>query len=127
MSNVKVPAFKIGSVPIERVEKVKYPGHIICEDMSDDADIARQNQSLYAQGNMLIMKLHMCTAGIKLKLCESHCTPMYCAQLWWNYKKETMRRFVVSYHNILKRVIGLSKYDVYIFLGFNHVTLLSGA
>ena len=36
---------------------------------------------------------------------------MYCAHLWWNFKKGTMRKFAISYHNLLKRVIGLSKYE----------------
>ena len=53
----------------------------------------------------------MCSIDVKLKLFEAHCSPMYCAQLWWDFRRATMKRFVVSYHNILKRVIGLSKYE----------------
>ena len=64
MNDVKVPTFKLGSVPIENANKVKYLGHIITADMTDDADIARQNKSLYAQGNTLIRKFHMCTIDI---------------------------------------------------------------
>ena len=111
MHDVKVPLFMLGNVPIAKVESVKYLGHILSEEMSDDADISRQNKSLYAQGNTIIRKFHMCTVDVKLKLFEAHCSSMYSAQLWWNFKKDTMKRFIVSYHNILKRVIGLSKYE----------------
>ena len=111
MHGVKVPLFMLDNVPIAKVESVKYLGHILSEETSDDADISRQNKSLYAQGNTIIRKFHMCTVDVKLKLFEAHCSSMYSAQLWWSFKKDTMKRFIVSYHNILKRVIGLSKYE----------------
>ena len=111
MSDVKAPTFMLGSTPIDKVESVKYLGHILTSDMSDDFDISRQNKSLYARGNMLIRKFHMCTIDVKLKLFETHCSSMYSAQLWSKFRKDTMKRFVVSYHNILKRFIGLSKYE----------------
>ena len=53
----------------------------------------------------------MCTVEVKLKLFETYCSPMYCAHSWWNFRKETMNRLIVSYHNLLKRIIGLSKYE----------------
>ena len=101
----------LGSVVLDNVNKIKYLGQIITADMTDDADIARQNRNLCAQGNMTIRKFHMCSLDVKIKLFESHCSPLYCAHLWWNYKKGTMTQFAVSYHSLLKRVIGLSKFE----------------
>ena len=36
---------------------------------------------------------------------------MYTAQLWWNYKKSTITKLQISYHNILKMILGMSKYE----------------
>ena len=101
----------MGGIPIDKVEKVKYLGHFITDDLSDDADIARQNRVLCCQGNMILRKFHMCSADVKLKLFRVHCTPMYCSHLWWNFRKGTMTKFVTCYHNLLKRALGLSKFE----------------
>ena len=31
--------------------------------------------------------------------------------LWWNYKKMAVTKLQITFHNILKRNIGISKYD----------------
>ena len=36
---------------------------------------------------------------------------MYGVQLWWNYKKSTLNRLHIAYHNILKLFIDMSKYE----------------
>ena len=36
---------------------------------------------------------------------------MYTAQLWWNYKKSTITKLQIAYHNILKMFLGMSKYE----------------
>ena len=105
LKDVKVPTFRIGSTPLPFTDKVKYLGHIVTKDLTDDADIQRQNRVLFSQGNVLLRKFHMCSTDVKLTLFRTHCSSMYCAHLWWNFKKGTMRKFVVSYHNLLKRVI----------------------
>ena len=58
----------------------------------------------------------MCTMNIKVSLFRSHCTPMYCAQLWCRFKssnnrKGALSKLYVAYHNILKLLIGVSKYE----------------
>ena len=32
-------------------------------------------------------------------------------QLWWSYKKSSMSKLLVSYHNIFKLFIGVSKFE----------------
>ena len=46
------PVFYIQNNIIERKTKAKYLGHIISDDMSDDADVFRQVKCLYIRGNM---------------------------------------------------------------------------
>ena len=45
-------SFVINGYVIEESVKVKYLGHIICNDLSDD-DMMRQRLQLYAQGNVI--------------------------------------------------------------------------
>ena len=90
---------------------VKYLGHFICSDLSDDTDILRQRRCLSIQGNVLLCKFHMCSIGVRLALFRSFCSPMYTSQLWWNYKKCTMRRLLITYHNVFKMSIYMSKYE----------------
>ena len=59
-------------------------GHYITHDISDDEDINRQRRTLFVQGNIILLKL-MCSFSVKLTLFRTYCSPMYTAQLWWNY------------------------------------------
>lgn len=107
----KLPKFHFYEQTIEEVSKVKYLGHFISSDRSDDEDMGRQRRQLYMQGNSILRKFHMCTWDTKITLFNSYCSPMYTAQLWWNYKKSTVNRLSISYHNIMKMFLGLSKYE----------------
>ena len=60
MRKVKIPNFILGSIPLVSVDKVRYLGHIITEDMTDELDIASQNKSLFVRGNMTINMFHIC-------------------------------------------------------------------
>jgi len=60
---------------------------------------------------MILRKFHMCSPEVKLKLFRTYCTPMYTSQLWWSYKKSSINRLYISYHNIFKLFLGLSKFE----------------
>ena len=60
---------------------------------------------------MILRKFHMCNLEVKLTLFRSFCTPMYTSQLWWNYRKSSINKLYISYHNIFKLFIGFSKYE----------------
>ena len=47
------PSFIVNGDVIPESEKVKYLGHIICSDLSDDEDMMRLRRHLYAQGNVI--------------------------------------------------------------------------
>ena len=53
----------------------------------------------------------MCSVPVKLKLFNSYCSSLYTPHLWWNYKKISVTKLQITYHNILKRNIGPSKYE----------------
>lgn len=77
---------------------VKYLGHILTENMSDDEDIYRQCRALYAQANTLARKFGSFTEHVKLTLFKAYCTPLHTAHLWTTYKKASLQ---VAYNNAL--------------------------
>ena len=97
LKGVTLPKFVLNGEYIDEVEQSKYLGHIFTNDLTDNADIARQ--------------FHMCTPDVKLTLFRTYCTPMYTSQLWWSYRKATINKLYTSYHNILKMFLGLSKFE----------------
>ncbi len=111
LATSKLPSFTLNNQPIQEVNKIKYLGHMITNDGTDDADIGRQRRQLYVRGNMLLRKFHMCNLYTKINLFQTYCAPMYTAHLWWKYKRTTINGLYTSYHNILKMFAGLSKFE----------------
>ncbi len=69
-----------GAVLLISVE-VKFLCYFMTDGFRDDRDINRQCHKLYAQGNRLIRKFHMCTPDVKVSLFKTYCTPMYTTHL----------------------------------------------
>ena len=90
-----IPNFKLNGIILHVVASYKYH---ITDDLSDDDDINRQRRTLFVQGNIILRKFNMCSLGVKLTLFRTYCSPMYTAQLWWNYKKCTITKLQISYH-----------------------------
>ena len=101
----------IDGVLVEQVDSVKYPRHFLTCELSDDIYIRRQCRELNVRGNILRRTFHMCRVPVKLKLFNSYCSSLYTPHLWWNYKNVSVAKLQISFQNILKRNIGLSKYD----------------
>ena len=96
------PSFLLSDKVLNVVDKVRYLGHIIRDDLSDDDDIQRQYCKLYAQANMLGRKFHMCTDDVKISLFKAYCTPMYTAHLWCRYSKSKYNKLRVAYNDALR-------------------------
>ena len=60
VKDFSLPSFGMNGESINEVPFVKYLGHVISADMKDDLDIMRQCRQLYAQGNALARRFHMC-------------------------------------------------------------------
>ena len=88
-----------------------YLGHFLTCELSADVDIRRQRRVLNVRGNILSRKFHMCSVPVKLKLFNSYCASLYTPHLLWNYKKNISVTTLQITYNILKRNIGLSKYE----------------
>ena len=109
MKGVNFGDFHIGDEVIPYKPIVKYLGHYISDDMSDDRDIKRQYQYLYGRANMLVKKFKNCSDDIKIQLFRSYCTGMYTGQLWWNYSKRVMKKLVVAYNRAFRLLMGLPR------------------
>ena len=98
------PDFLLSS-SVLKVCEIKYLGHYISSDLSDDKDIYRQCRMLYAQANMLLRKFSMCSVAVKTTLFRSYCTPMYTAHLWHRYRKCSMRKLTVAYNDCMRLLL----------------------
>ena len=78
--------------------------------MTDDADMMRQRRQLYALGNVLSRRFHMCSIEVKNTLFRSFCTPMYTCQLWWNLSVQSMHTLNVAYNNAFRFMHHLPTY-----------------
>ena len=67
MKNV-YPVFTVNGKIVDESDTARYLGHIICNSGKDDKDIMRQCQQLYARGNALFRKFHMCSMSVKIQL-----------------------------------------------------------
>ena len=85
------PDFKLSGKVLNICSEVKYLGHVITDQLTDDEDIFRQCRMLYVRANELARKFGWCTVGVKLTLFKAYCSPMYTAHLWLKYKKPAFR------------------------------------
>ena len=110
MDHAAPPAFTVNGSIIGESDKVKYLGHIICNDMSDDDDMMRQRRQLYAHGNVLSRRFHMCSLEVKNVLFRTFCTPLYTCQLWSRYTARSLHKLYVAYNNAFRMMHHLPTY-----------------
>ena len=105
------PVFRIQNNLIVRKPKAKYLGHIINEDMSDDADVFRQVICLYIRGNIISRKFANCSINVKLLLVfKTYYSCLYTSQLLGTCLSRTMNRLKVAYNDSLRIVLGIPRY-----------------
>ena len=95
---------------IYNIVKVKYLGHIICNDLSDDDNMMRQRRQLYAQGSVISRRFHMCSVEVKKMLFRTFCTPMYTCQLWWKFNAQRWHKLKVAYNTAYRMLHRLPTY-----------------
>ena len=103
------PSFVMNGELIKELPFVKYIGHVISADMKDDLDITRQCRQLYAQGNALARRFHMCSDNVKVTIIRSYCSSLYTSQLWWKYKVNSVRKLYVAYNNAFRMIFMLPR------------------
>ena len=98
-----VKPFKISNETLTEVTEAKYLGYFLTADGKDDRDMTRACGQLYAQGNSLIRKFHMCTEKVKIKLFITYCSQLYCAHLWqFRDTEKFYRKVMVAYNHVFR-------------------------
>ena len=105
-----VQPFKLSNEVLKEVTEFKYLGYVITADGKDDGDMMRACRQIYAQGNSLIRKFHMCTEKVKIKLFTTYCSQIYCAHLW-QYRdfEKAYRKVKVAYNNVFRMFLKLPR------------------
>ena len=80
----------------------KYLGVFLSSNRSDQKDLTRQLRAIYTRGNILIRKSSKCSDDVKMQLFSSHCTNLYCSQLWSHYSASSLQRVAVAYNNVFR-------------------------
>ena len=110
LRNAVVPNFRLCNDNLTEVKETKYLGHLIKADGKDDKDIQNACGKLYAQGNSLIKKFHMCTDKVIIKLFVTFYSQFYCAPLWYfNKTDKTYNKLRVAYNNVFRFLLGLPR------------------
>ena len=104
------PEFCLCGQVLNVCSQAKYLGHFITHDMSDDADLGRQCRRLYAQGNTLVRKFHICSTEVKVTLFKTYCTPLYTAHLWSRYRKCSMKKLTVAYNDCMRILLRVPRF-----------------
>jgi hypothetical protein len=103
----KNPLITLAGQHLKYVDSYRYLGCLISSDQSDDNDIDRQRRWLLTNANRIIRKFHKCSDEVKIMLFKTFCCNMYCSHVWSNYKKSTLNKLKVSYHNALRWLLKL--------------------
>ena len=104
------PMFFLSGNALGVCNEAKYLGHYLSDDLSDDRDIQRQCNKLYAQANMLKRRFHMCSSDVKASLFRAYCTPLYTAHLWDSYKAKSFQRLNVAYNDALRMLLRVPRW-----------------
>ena len=110
IKNATVSPFKLCGENLTEVSDTKYLGHILSAEAKDGKDMIRACRQLYAQGNSLIRKFHMCTEKVKIKLFVTYCSQFFCAQLWqFNKSDKIYKKLYVAYNNVFRYFLRLPR------------------
>ncbi len=92
-------------------KEIKYLGHFLTDELSDDRDIYPQCCKLYAQANMLIPKFSVCSSCVKCSFFRAFCSPMYTAYLWCNYRRSSMKRLKVAHNDAIRLLLQVPRWQ----------------
>ena len=104
-----LPKVYLGKQLVDYVQKYKYLGSVMFNDLPDDGDVQRQIRAMYSRANMLVRKFGKCNEEIKKQLFRTYLGNSYCSQLWTRVKSHQMNKLKVAYNNSLRIFFRLPK------------------
>ena len=64
----------LGEAPLTVTNSYEYLGHIITDNLSDEADLEDKERCLYRRSNVLLRTFHFCSDEVKNKLFTCYCS-----------------------------------------------------
>ncbi|PZC82816.1 hypothetical protein B5X24_HaOG209601 [Helicoverpa armigera] len=107
---LNVPPIKLCGVQLNRVNKFKYLGHILTDDLRDDEDLERERRALAVRCNMVARRFARCTAEIKQLLFKTFCQSFYTCSLWINFTRRAYNALRVQYNDALRILLRKPRY-----------------
>ncbi|XP_063630410.1 uncharacterized protein LOC134801743 [Cydia splendana] len=104
------PGISLGGTPLNRVQKVKYLGHWVTEDLKDNCDVERERRSLSVRCNMLARRFARCSQPVKITLFKAYCQSFYTCGLWVNFTQRAYSDLRVQYNNAFRVLLGLPRH-----------------
>ena len=93
LKGAHLPNVNLNGVLFEQVDSMKYLGHFLTCELSDAVTF------VVILLLFVCRKFHMCSVPVKLKLFNYYCSSLYTPHLWWNYKKMSVAKRQITYHN----------------------------
>lgn len=106
----EVPPVRLGGVPLKQVQQFKYLGHILTEDLKDDADIERERRALSVRANMIIRRFARSSTAVKITLFRAYCTSFYTCSLWVSHTQRSYSDLRVQYNNAFRALLRLPRF-----------------
>ena len=105
------PQFSFNNNVLQFVKEFKYLGHIITDNLTDNADIDREIRNLFVRTNILLRRFYKCSINVKRTLFQAYCICLYDTALWSNYNLGSIRKLASCYNKCVKLFFGYKRYD----------------
>lgn len=107
---VHVPPIMLNGVALNVVSSFRYLGHIVNEELKDDADIERERRALAVRGNMIARRFARCSREVKISLFRAYCQSFYSSSLWINHTRRAASVLRVQYNDIFRVLMRLPRF-----------------
>ena len=104
------PHFTTDGHCVQFINEFCYLGHIISNNLCDDADIKRKIKIMYVPTNMLLQRFRKCSQHVKIAIFRAYCICLYGVALWSRFSSCIMTKFKYCYNKCMKKFLGYTKY-----------------
>ena len=112
--NITVPTLlRLDGLLCEQVNEIKYLGVSFSNDDNNSSDVDRCCNSFLRQFNSMYHKFNYLKKDMLKFLFGAYCSSFYGAENWFEIlnKERSIRKIGIAYHNAIKRICGLMKWD----------------
>ncbi|XP_026325415.1 uncharacterized protein LOC113234330 [Hyposmocoma kahamanoa] len=107
---VNVPSVVLAGTALRVVDRFKYLGHMLTDELKDDLDVERERRALAVRSNVLTRRFARCSFNVKLTLFKAYCTSFYSSSLWCQYTKRAYNNLRVQYNNAFRMLMRLPRH-----------------